>query len=78
MEDIFDIREESCRSVTDEQIEEALRPISFRSFRGQDTVVENLSVFVQAAAMRGDSLDHVLLHGPHALQYHRSRVGCWH
>ena len=67
MEDIFDIREESCRSVTDEQIEEALRPISFRSFRGQDTVVENLSVFVQAAAMRGDSLDHVLLHGPPGL-----------
>lgn len=67
MEDIFDIREESCRPITDEQIEEALRPISFRSFRGQDTVVENLSVFVQAAAMRGDSLDHVLLHGPPGL-----------
>ena len=67
MEDIFDIREESCRPVTDEQIEEALRPISFRSFRGQGTVVENLSVFVQAAAMRGDSLDHVLLHGPPGL-----------
>ena len=67
MDNVFDIREESCRPITDEQIEEALRPISFRSFRGQDTVVENLSVFVQAAAMRGDSLDHVLLHGPPGL-----------
>lgn len=74
MEDIFDIREESCRPVTDEQIEEALRPISFRSFRGQDTVVENLSVFVQAAAMRGDSLDHVLLHGPQAWERPRSPI----
>ncbi len=67
MEDVFNIREEDKRPRTDEQIEEALRPISFSSFRGQDKVVENLSVFVQAASMRGDSLDHVLLHGPPGL-----------
>lgn len=63
----FDIRDESQRRVTEEQIEEALRPISFRSFSGQDKVVENLSIFVKAASLRGDSLDHVLLHGPPGL-----------
>ena len=44
-----------------------MRPLSFDDFAGQDKVVENLSIFVQAARMRGESLDHTLLHGPPGL-----------
>lgn len=42
-------------------------PLTFQSFRGQSKVVENLQVFVTAAKMRGESLDHTLLHGPPGL-----------
>jgi Holliday junction DNA helicase RuvB len=49
------------------EIENALRPLSFQGFSGQDKIVENLRVFVQAARMRGEALDHVLLHGPPGL-----------
>ena len=48
-------------------LDKALRPLSFDDFAGQDKVVENLSIFVQAARMRGESLDHTLLHGPPGL-----------
>jgi len=48
-------------------IERALRPLSFEDFSGQDQVLENLSIFVQAANMRDDALDHTLLHGPPGL-----------
>lgn len=44
-----------------------LRPVEFGDFTGQDKVVENLIVFVQAAQKRSESLDHVLLHGPPGL-----------
>lgn len=54
-------------SPVDREIERALRPLSFRDFTGQEKVVENLEVFVQAAALRGEALDHVLLHGPPGL-----------
>ncbi len=54
-------------NATDKEIEKALRPISFEDFAGQDKVVENLRVFVQAARQRGEALDHVLLHGPPGL-----------
>lgn len=49
------------------QIEKALRPKSLEDFSGQPKIVENLSVFIKAALMRGDALDHVLLHGPPGL-----------
>ncbi len=49
------------------EIERALRPLSFSDFAGQDKVLENLKVFVEAARRRGDALDHVLLHGPPGL-----------
>jgi Holliday junction DNA helicase RuvB len=49
------------------EIENALRPLSFLSFSGQDKIVENLKIFVQAARMRSEALDHVLLHGPPGL-----------
>lgn len=52
---------------TEQEYENALRPLTFSSFSGQDKVVENLRVFVSAARMRGESLDHTLLHGPPGL-----------
>ncbi len=52
---------------TELEIEKVLRPSEFSDFAGQRSVVENLRIFVQAARMRGESLDHVLLHGPPGL-----------
>ncbi|MTI32059.1 Holliday junction branch migration DNA helicase RuvB [Xanthovirga aplysinae] len=54
-------------SSSELEIERALRPLSFEDFSGQDKVVENLKVFVQAAKLREEPLDHVLLHGPPGL-----------
>ncbi|MCB0754660.1 MAG: Holliday junction branch migration DNA helicase RuvB [Flavobacteriales bacterium] len=51
----------------DRETEKALRPKGFEEFSGQDKVVENLKVFVQAAQQRDEALDHVLLHGPPGL-----------
>lgn len=49
------------------QIEQALRPDRLEDFSGQPKIVENLRIFIAAALMRGDALDHVLLHGPPGL-----------
>jgi len=49
------------------EFEKFLRPNSFSAFSGQGQVVENLKIFVEAAKLRGESLDHVLLHGPPGL-----------
>jgi len=49
------------------ELEKKLRPLSFKEFAGQEKVLENLQVFVQAANQRGEALDHVLLHGPPGL-----------
>ena len=54
-------------SPEDQEIEKVLRPLTFEEFRGQNKVVENLKIFVLAAKKRGESLDHVLLHGPPGL-----------
>ena len=51
----------------EKEIENVLRPSDFGSFAGQSKIVENLKIFVQAAIQRGESLDHVLLHGPPGL-----------
>lgn len=48
----------------EKEIEKALRPLSFIDFAGQQKVVDNIKIFVQAAKQRSESLDHVLLHGP--------------
>ncbi|MDW5287322.1 Holliday junction branch migration DNA helicase RuvB [Formosa sp. PL04] len=48
-------------------VEKALRPLSFDDFAGQDQVLENLSIFVEASNRRGDALDHTLFHGPPGL-----------
>jgi len=66
MEDNFDIR--SPRGGEKErEFENVLRPLTFNSFSGQEKVIENLQVFVTAARMRKEALDHVLLHGPPGL-----------
>ncbi|WP_396137891.1 Holliday junction branch migration DNA helicase RuvB [Flavobacterium sp.] len=49
------------------EIEKALRPLSFDDFAGQEQVLENLIVFVQAANLRNEALDHTLFHGPPGL-----------
>ena len=54
-------------SSTEKEFEKALRPLSFDDFSGQAKVVDNLKVFVGAAKMRSEPLDHVLLHGPPGL-----------
>jgi Holliday junction DNA helicase RuvB len=48
-------------------IENKLRPLSFVDFKGQQKITDNLKVFVEAATLRNESLDHVLLHGPPGL-----------
>ncbi|HPG54976.1 MAG TPA: Holliday junction branch migration DNA helicase RuvB, partial [Candidatus Enterocola sp.] len=66
MDEDFDIR----KVQTDENggdYENILRPMAFTDFKGQNKVVENLKIFVQAARLRGEPLDHVLLHGPPGL-----------
>jgi len=51
----------------DRLVERALRPKMLDDFSGQQKIVDNLQVFIQAAKQRGDALDHVLLHGPPGL-----------
>ncbi|MFA6676420.1 MAG: Holliday junction branch migration DNA helicase RuvB [Bacteroidales bacterium] len=63
----FDPRSEIVNKDRDSDLEEKIRPAEFESFSGQDKIVENLKIFVQAAKMRGEALDHVLLHGPPGL-----------
>lgn len=66
MEEDFDIRQEQGRKG-EKDFENALRPLQFGDFSGQQKVVENLEVFVEAAKYRGEPLDHTLLHGPPGL-----------
>ncbi|MBW2998333.1 Holliday junction branch migration DNA helicase RuvB [Candidatus Woesearchaeota archaeon] len=65
MEDI-DIRNENIEDK-EQEFEKKLRPLDFKDFKGQLKVVDNLKIFVKAAKMREESLDHVLLHGPPGL-----------
>jgi Holliday junction DNA helicase RuvB len=66
MEENINIRKEII-TPNDKEFEKQLRPLSFSDFKGQKQVIENLVVFVTAAKQRGESLDHVLLHGPPGL-----------
>ncbi len=52
---------------SDKEFESRIRPQQLQNFAGQDKIVANLKIFIKAALMRGDSLDHVLLHGPPGL-----------
>jgi len=49
------------------EIDKALRPLNFSDFNGQNSVIDNLKIFVEAANQRSDALDHTLLHGPPGL-----------
>ncbi len=66
MDDGLNFRKEQT-SLSDKEFEKQLRPVSFNDFKGQKQVLDNLIVFVTAARQRGESLDHVLLHGPPGL-----------
>ena len=66
MEEDFDIRQEQVVKG-EKDFENALRPLRFGDFSGQQKVVDNLEVFVEAAKYRGEPLDHTLLHGPPGL-----------
>ena len=59
--------EDENLSGPEQEFERVLRPQSFSDFTGQEKILENLRVFVQAAVQRGEALDHVLLHGPPGL-----------
>lgn len=61
----FDPRRAS--ELSDKEIEGVIRPRDFDEFSGQDKILDNLKIFVTAAKMRGESLDHVLFHGPPGL-----------
>jgi Holliday junction DNA helicase RuvB len=61
----FDIR--TSADGSDKDFERALRPSQFDAFNGQDKIVANLKVFVEAAKMRHEALDHILLFGPPGL-----------
>lgn len=65
-EEDFDIRQSSVKD-SEKDIEKALRPLSFDDFNGQEGIVNNLRIFTKAARMRGEALDHTLLHGPPGL-----------
>lgn len=67
MPDSFDIHSQGAAAERDRDFERALRPSQFDAFSGQDKIVDNLKVFVAAARMRGEALDHLLLHGPPGL-----------
>jgi len=54
-------------SLRDSEFEGKIRPSQFDQFRGQEHIIENLQIFVKAAKLRGEALDHVLLHGPPGL-----------
>ncbi|MDR3184638.1 MAG: Holliday junction branch migration DNA helicase RuvB [Prevotellaceae bacterium] len=55
------------REQSDGDFEQQIRPREFSAFSGQEKIIDNLKVFVKAALLRGESLDHVLLHGPPGL-----------
>ena len=66
MEDSFDFRIEEF-TENEREYESQLRPLKFEDFSGQNKVIENLKVFVQAANQRKEALDHALFHGPPGL-----------
>ena len=65
MNEDYEIEEDSLNEEF--EIEQVLRPKLFADFEGQDKIVDNLKVFIEAAKQREDALDHVLLHGPPGL-----------
>ena len=66
MEEDIDLRNENYPEF-EKELDKKLRPLEFSDFSGQQQIVENLKIFVKAANLRGEALDHVLLHGPPGL-----------
>ena len=66
LEDTFDYREEAD-SHGDNDFDKVLRPERLKDFTGQSKIVENLQVFIKAALLRKEPIDHILLHGPPGL-----------
>lgn len=66
MQDELIIRGDNYPEI-EKELDKKLRPLQFNDFSGQNQIVENLRIFVKAAKMRGEALDHVLLHGPPGL-----------
>ena len=66
MEDSFDYKEEA-ENNSEKEFDNVLRPQRLVDFAGQPNIVENLEIFVEAAKLRKEPLDHVLLHGPPGL-----------
>ena len=62
-----DLQDRLNQYTGDGEVDSAIRPSHFSDFSGQDKVLANLKVFVSAANMRGETLDHVLFHGPPGL-----------
>ncbi|HEX6849571.1 MAG TPA: Holliday junction branch migration DNA helicase RuvB [Chitinophagaceae bacterium] len=62
----FDSRKDSL-SATDKEFENNIRPAHIDEFSGQAQIIENLKIFIKAAKIRGEALDHVLFHGPPGL-----------
>ena len=66
MADFIDLHDHSYPE-SDKELDKRLRPLSFEDFSGQAKIIENLKVFVEAAKLRDEALDHILLHGPPGL-----------
>lgn len=66
MSEEIDIRGENYPE-SDKELDRKLRPLQFDDFSGQYQIVDNLKIFVKAASLRNEALDHVLLHGPPGL-----------
>ncbi len=60
-------REKEPLSAADKEFENNIRPASIAEFSGQQQLIDNLKIFIQAAKLRGEALDHVLFHGPPGL-----------
>lgn len=60
-------RDKEFLTATDKEFENNIRPTQIEDFAGQDQIIENLKIFIKAAKMRGEALDHILFHGPPGL-----------
>src|SRR5205085_12552571 len=63
---ILDSNKENL-SAADKEFENNIRPAHIEDFSGQEQIIENLKIFIKAAKMRNEALDHVLFHGPPGL-----------
>jgi Holliday junction DNA helicase subunit RuvB len=60
-------RDKEGLSAADREFENTIRPAHIQEFAGQPQLIENLTIFIKAAKIRGEALDHILFHGPPGL-----------